>query len=50
VILKTYLANKIIEKFEIIEKDLPAENSENYEKIKALRIKVNNIIQQNIKQ
>ena len=50
VILKTYLANKIIEKFEIIEKDLPDENSENYEKIKALRIKVNNIIQQNIKQ
>ena len=50
VILKTYLANKIIEKFELIEKDLPAENSENYEKIKALRIKVNNIIQQNIKQ
>ena len=49
-ILKTYLANKIIEKFEIIEKDLPAENSENYEKIKGLRIKVNNIIQQNIKQ
>lgn len=48
VILKSYLANEIIKKLEIIERGSLDENSENYEKMKELRNKVNNIIQKNM--
>ena len=48
VILKSYLANEINQKLGIIEGEPPDEESENYEKMKNLRNRVNNILQKNM--
>ena len=47
-ILKSYLANEISQKLRLIENDAPEDDSEEYEQMKKIRNKVNNIIQQNI--
>ena len=46
--MKSYLANEISQKLRLIENDAPEDDSEEYEQMKKMRNKVNNIIQQNI--